>query len=314
MMPPPLLSLLLLLLGSFEHQKLLRMVVAQGADMESAPTEHQAYIAEQYQKFMKERGDKKKKKEEEERRQQQQQAYDDYIKKHGKPPPRPVVLPAPSELGQVRDPATCTVPLTLQASIPAGTYWFGTQMTVANKLVPAKLKDGAEPRVRASVRGFTLDVDCVTNAQFQDFVDHTGYKTEGEVFGWSFVLDSLASEDTIDEVDGAEGYGRVKDAKHWMAVKGADWAHPHGPDSCVKATPSHPVVQVSWKDASEYCQWASGAEGGSEGYAPRRLPTEKEWEYAARGGLLNETYPWGSEFRPRGMNIWEGDFPAENVR
>jgi sulfatase modifying factor 1 len=122
---------------------------------------------------------------------------------------------------------------------------------------------------------------------------------------WSFVLDSQASEDTREEVDSERGYGRVKDAQHWMAVVGADWAHPYGPDSDTTALQNHPVVQVSLKDAAEYCHWA--------GAGDRRLPNEKEWEFAARGGLVNNTYPWGDKLLSNHMNIWDGEFPKENT-
>jgi formylglycine-generating enzyme required for sulfatase activity len=120
---------------------------------------------------------------------------------------------------------------------------------------------------------------------------------------WSFVLDSQASEEVIEEVDGEMGYGRVKDAKHWMAVAGASWKHPYGADSNIDEAMDLPVVHVSYLDATEYCAWAHD----------RRLPTEKEWEYAARGGRINQTYPWGDAWLPRRMNIWEGDFPKENT-
>jgi formylglycine-generating enzyme required for sulfatase activity len=104
------------------------------------------------------------------------------------------------------------------------------------------------------VAAFSLDEDCVTAGQYLSFVEATGYRTEAELFGWSFVLDSLASEVVKEEVDGPAGYGRVKDAKHWMAVKGADWLHPHGPDTSAidsELALRLPVVHISYKDADE---------------------------------------------------------------
>ena len=103
-----------------------------------------------------------------------------------------------------------------------------------------------------------------------------GYITEAEQYGWSFVLENLASDETIQEAD--KGLGRVQNALEWLAVKGANWRHPHGTDSYVKDNKklqNHPVTQVSYNDAFEYCAWAS-----------RVLPTEIEWEYAARGAYM----------------------------
>lgn len=120
---------------------------------------------------------------------------------------------------------------------------------------------------------------------------------------WSFVLEAEASAEVIAQADGPTGYGRVKDAPHWLAVPGANWRHPHGPDSTVTDMDNYPVVQVSHKDATEYCKWTG-----------RRLPTEKEWEYASRGGLVNRSYPWGKQFKPNHMNIWDGKFPQANKK
>lgn len=176
-------------------------------------------------------------------------------------------------------------------------------MDIGGKIIPSKRSDGAEPKKYVKVKSFFIDIDCVTNHQFEDFVQSTSYKTEAELYGWSFVLESLASAETVAEVDGPGGFGRVKTARHWLAVAGADWRHPHGLD--ISSSPAdHPVVQVSHRDASEYCSWAG-----------RRLSTEREWEYAARGGLQNSTYPWGDSFRAGRMNIWEGDgFPHTDRR
>ena len=130
------------------------------------------------------------------------------------------------------------------------------------------------------------------------------------LYSWSFVLEMEASADVIKQVDGPKGYGRVKNAKHWMAVPLSDWRHPYGPDSNIYQSnkKSYPVVHVSYKDAKEYCLWAG-----------RRLPTEKEWEYASRGGLVNKTYPWDDTYDPKSdnqykMNVFDGEFPHKNTK
>jgi formylglycine-generating enzyme required for sulfatase activity len=253
------------------------------------PTEHQAMIKEKYDEFMKNR-QKEKKKEQEKNKQEY---------------PKPPEGKSPKKLGMVRDDSATRVDLTRQVPIPGGMFWFGTQTDLGGggKVMPASPRDGASARRPAKVKPFQLDIDVVSNAQFEEFASITGYHTEAELFGWSFVLDSLASEAVIAEVDGETGYGRVKDAPHWCAVKGATWKTPFGEDSSLEDKMDMPVVHVSYKDAEEYCSWSEN----------RRLPTELEWEYAARGGLTNETYPWGSQLLPNRMNAWDGEFPKENT-
>jgi formylglycine-generating enzyme required for sulfatase activity len=134
----------------------------------------------------------------------------------------------------------------------------------------------------------------VTVADFRAFVAATGYRTEAETFGWSAVFHlAVTDEDQI--------AGSMAGTPWWYGVSGADWAHPGGPSSA--AEDDHPVVHVSWNDARAYCAWAG-----------RRLPTEAEWECAARGGLPSLRYPWGDSMPAEWpCNIWQGAFPAENT-
>ncbi len=179
-------------------------------------------------------------------------------------------------------------------AIPAGEFLMG------NDSPDAFPGDGEGPVRRVYVGEFHIDATAVTNAAFGEFVSDTGYRTEAERFGWSFVFDGL-----IDRRDrGAVVDGTVPGAPWWTAVRGADWAHPFGPHSGVDRTGDHPVVHVSWNDAAAYAAWAG-----------KRLPTEAEWEKACRGGLERSTFPWGDELEPGGahrMNVWQGEFPRRN--
>jgi len=161
--------------------------------------------------------------------------------------------------------------------------------------------DGEGPVRRVRVSPFLIDATTVTNRQFASFVKATGYVTEAERFGWSFVFHLFVGPEQRRYVMDAT----VPDAPWWLGVKGANWRAPEGPGSDISTRPHHPVVHVSWRDAYAYARWAG-----------KRLPTEAEWEFAARGGLSRARYAWGDELTPRGRhrcNIWQGRFPHVNT-
>ncbi|WP_455432908.1 formylglycine-generating enzyme family protein [Streptosporangium soli] len=189
-------------------------------------------------------------------------------------------------------PAGVTVGADGMVALPGGTFLMGNE----EGGFPA---DGEGPVREVRVRPFRIDAHAVSNARFAVFVEATGFVTEAERFGWSHVFAGFLPGPLRRDSP------RVAETPWWCAVSGADWRHPEGPGSTVEERWDHPAVHVSWNDAAAFCRWSG-----------LRLPTEAEWEYAARGGLSQRRYPWGDELTPGGRhmcNIWQGSFPTRNT-
>ncbi len=173
-----------------------------------------------------------------------------------------------------------------------------------------------KPAHRVSLTPFYLDIHAVTNADFAKFVEATGYKTIAErPVDWSEIKKQVppGTPKPPDEVlkpgslvfkptDGPVDLREMSSWWHW--TNGADWQHPEGPGSSIKGRENHPVVHIAWDDAVAYAKWAG-----------KRLPTEAEWEFAARGGLDGARYAWGDSEKKNGkfmLNRWTGNFPYLN--
>lgn len=158
-------------------------------------------------------------------------------------------------------------------------------------------EDYEGPATSVVVAPFQVGVTTVTNVDFAKFVKETGYVTTAERYNSSFVFHLFIPENK------REDYQHVAGAPWWLMVKGANWKHPYGPDSSNEGLEDHPVVHVSLSDALAYCKWSGTT-----------LPTEAQWEYAARGGVKTE-YPWGTDLTENDVfhaNTWQGNFPWEN--
>ena len=158
------------------------------------------------------------------------------------------------------------------------------------------VEDGEGPERKVSLSRFEIDRTTVTNAMFACFVESTGYVTEAQRRGSSYVFHLQLAN-----VPRGASMRPVAGLPWWLDVDGANWIHPEGPGSHIGHRESHPVVHVSWNDAEAFCHWQGTA-----------LPTEAQWECAARGGLEAARYPWGDDLGHEGRdhcNIWHGRFP-----
>ena len=174
--------------------------------------------------------------------------------------------------------------------IPQGSYSIGDNSDIGFDT------DNEFLQQEVHLDSFKIDITSVTNLQFSKFVEETGYITDAELIGSSFVFKSLLENHNYRDVPGLDW---------WKDVEGANWKHPFGDIRSYEELLNHPVVHVSVRDALSYCKWVG-----------KRLPHEIEWEVAARGGKSGSLYPWGNELELDGFhrcNVWQGNFPSEST-
>jgi formylglycine-generating enzyme required for sulfatase activity len=190
--------------------------------------------------------------------------------------------------------------------LPSGTFWMGSD--IGNKALPLGSRNNEGPAHQVTVDSFWIDIYPVTNAQYAKFVKETGYVTYSEVTpdpkDWPGAKPEMLFAGSIVFKQPKSKVDMRNYFNWWELKKGANWRHPTGPDSSIEGKDQHPVVHVTYKDAESFCKWAG-----------KEIPTEAQFEYAARGGFDKKKYSWGDQpkhFTEPLANLWQGKFPYHN--
>jgi len=201
-----------------------------------------------------------------------------------------LTLPPPLVAGTASDELRQVIAASM-VGIPAGFFDMGAYK-------PQYPVDFEGPRRKVFVSDFALSETAVTNALYAQFIEESGYRTVAEVEGWSYVFCNFLADPTLYP-------NSPPGTPWWRQVHGATWKTPEGPESSIEGRQDHPVTHVAWYDAVAFCA-----------FTRTRLPTEAQWEKAARGDLLHKLFPWGNRLVPTSghrHNVWQGEFPTRDT-